>query len=292
MKKSLIATTLFISILTACISVPKEQYTIRQRDKNRIVTNSCGCDTNLPTAPELNISENKLDGNGFSLMTWNIMKNSKTEWKKDFRKLSMNQDLLFIQEADLTENLAEILRNGQYHWDLSVAFKCRGSEIGVLTASKVKPFFLCTFRSKEPLTFIPKTIVVTLYALSGTDQSLAAVNLHLINFSLSTSEYRSQLHQLEAFLSKHEGPIIVAGDFNSWKNKRMEVVNGFVENLKLNGVTFKINNRATFFGHNVDFVFYRGLEPITAVTPGVKSSDHNPMLVTFKLKKLKGPNIE
>jgi endonuclease/exonuclease/phosphatase (EEP) superfamily protein YafD len=134
------------------------------------------------------------------------------------------------------------------------------------------------------MTAIPKTIVVTLYALSGTDRSLAAVNLHLINFSLSTSAYRSQLQQLEGVLSKHEGPIIVAGDFNSWKNKRMEIVNGFVENLKLNGVTFKVNNRATFFGHNVDFVFYRGLEPVTATTLEVKSSDHNPMLVTFKLK--------
>lgn len=284
MKKLPIAATIFVFILTACISIPKEQYTIRQRDKDRIVTNSCGCDANLPTAPELDISENKLDGNGFSLLTWNVMKNSKNGWEKDFLRLSWNQDLMFIQEADLTEKLAEILRNGQYHWDLSVAFKYRGSEIGVLTASKVKPYFLCTLSSKEPLTFIPKTIVVTLYALSGTDQSLAAVNLHLINFSLSTSEYRSQLHQLETFLSKHEGPIIVAGDFNSWKNKRMEVVNGFVENLKLNGVTFKVNNRATFFGHNVDFVFYRGLEPVTATTPGVKSSDHNPMLVTFKLK--------
>jgi endonuclease/exonuclease/phosphatase (EEP) superfamily protein YafD len=36
-------------------------------------------------------------------------------------------------------------------------------------------------------------------------------------------------------------------------------------------------------GQRVDHIFYRKLVPLEALTEKVRTSDHNPMLVTFRL---------
>ena len=45
-------------------------------------------------------------------------------------------------------------------------------------------------------------------------------NLHAINFALGTDAYRAQLDAIATELSHHRGPIVVAGDFNTWNDER------------------------------------------------------------------------
>jgi endonuclease/exonuclease/phosphatase (EEP) superfamily protein YafD len=217
-----------------------------------------------------------LEASGFSLLNWNIMKGKRANWENDFRRLSSTQDLLIIQEAYLTDDMRAVLQSRHYNWDLSVAFEYRHINAGVLTASKIEPAFLCTFRSKEPLIRIPKTILITGYPLSGTDQLLMVANVHLINYTLTTSHFEVQFQRLEKIFSNHKGPLIVSGDFNTWSDERMDVVDATAGRLNLKAVIFNENKRTIVFGHHVDHIYYRGLELVEAVSPEVTTSDHNP----------------
>jgi hypothetical protein len=44
-----------------------------------------------------------------------------------------------------------------------------------------------------------------------------------------------------------------------------------------------IDTRSRFLGHQVDYIFVRGLEVVYAEAPEVESSDHNPVLATLRV---------
>ena len=122
-----------------------------------------------------------------------------------------------------------------------------------------------------------------MYPLSGGDQFLLVANLHLINYTMSVSQLSAQVRQMERILSKHQGPLIVTGDFNTWSDKRMAVIDASARHLNLKAVTFKNDNRSLIFGHNVDHIYYRELEPLEAISTAVTTSDHNPLQIKFRL---------
>lgn len=109
------------------------------------------------------------------------------------------------------------------------------------------------------------------------------VNLHLVNFSFATRSYRGQLSKAFDLINQHEGPLLIAGDFNSWSDGRQAIVWHFADALGADSVQFSVDLRTTFFGHVLDHIFYRGLEPVEVVVEQVTTSDHNPMRVTFRL---------
>jgi endonuclease/exonuclease/phosphatase (EEP) superfamily protein YafD len=166
---------------------------------------------------------------------------------------------------------------------MTAAFEYRQIEAGVLTAARTAPNFTCAFRETEPITRIPKSVLITRYPLSGTALELLVANIHAINFTMDTSVFKKQIDRLQGFLAAHRGPLIVSGDFNTWTTGRMSRVMAMAEHLGLTAVRFVENRRAQFFGHDVDHVYYRGLEANNAATPIVSTSDHNPLTVVFKL---------
>jgi endonuclease/exonuclease/phosphatase (EEP) superfamily protein YafD len=176
-----------------------------------------------------------------------------------------------------------MLDRNAYHWDMSTAFEYRNIETGVLTASRIAPSFTCAFREKEPISRIPKSVLISRYPMSGTARELLVANIHAINFSTHNSAFQRQADRLESILEVHPGPLIVAGDFNTWNTNRKLRVNAMVKRLGLNTVQFDEDRRSRIFGRNVDHVYYRGLETTHATTPIVSSSDHNPLMVVFKL---------
>ncbi len=151
-----------------------------------------------------------------------------------------------------------------------------------MTASEIKATYECGLRTTEPLIRVPKTILISRFQLSDSTEHLLVANIHGINFTLGTKVYTQQIQAMTNALSKHTGPIIVAGDFNNWSSKRAEIVNNMVKTLGLNAISYKNHNKIKIFDYEVDHVFYRQLEIIAQETIGVSSSDHNPIKVTFK----------
>lgn len=290
-----IAIGIFILLVSGCIRVPEESWTVSHRSpiEARRLTAVCTADGLEPSAtkpfhpdsvlPDQPLLATGLNAGGFSLLSWNIFKGNKKGWAEDFQKLCQNTDIVVLQEAYLTDSLKKILQQGQYHWDMTAAFEYREIASGVLTATRTAPNFVCMFRETEPITRIPKSALITRYPLSGTELELLVANIHAINFTVDNSAFQKQIDRLEAILAAYQGPLIVSGDFNTWNSGRISSVKDMAQRLDLNAVNFDKNRRSLFFGHPIDHVYYRGLETENAAIPIVSSSDHNPLTVVFKL---------
>ncbi|MDW7773031.1 MAG: endonuclease/exonuclease/phosphatase family protein [Desulfobulbaceae bacterium] len=286
MMKVLLYILIFhMPLLAGCISIPEKHGTLGHYQVAAPATGDSFC-SGLPGSGEEKMSPDgpgMLNPQQFILMNWNSYKGKGKQWQDDLDRLISGGDIVTLQEGYLTAQLQEELQQQNFYWDIAAAFLLKNIPSGVLTASRVKPDYLCSFRVKERLTGIPKTVLVTRYPLAERDDKLLLVNVHMVNLSFDISAYSRQLEKMVAVLSEHQGPMIISGDFNSWSKKRAALLASFADELNLNMVQFQDDNRSLFFGRPVDYVFYRGLVPQATVADEVTTSDHNPMLVTFSL---------
>ncbi|MDF5512591.1 endonuclease/exonuclease/phosphatase family protein, partial [Vibrio parahaemolyticus] len=128
-----------------------------------------------------------------------------------------------------------------------------------------------------------KSALYSEYPLSN-GSTLAVANIHAVNFTLGVQAYQQQIDVLVNALTKHQGPVILAGDFNSWNEARWSTLRDIVEKLALQEVVFQPDLRTRFItGRVLDHVFYRGLTLEKAKAPTTDASDHNPLLLGFKI---------
>ena len=193
-----------------------------------------------------------------------------------------NKDLVLIQEARLEQQPVEVLERAQY-WSFAPGYKTAAASTGVMTLSNTTPLTHCYLTDREPWLRSPKAISITEFELAATDETLAVVNVHAVNFTIGVADFQKQIAKIEAALEAHRGPVILAGDFNTWRNGRLTVLREIAERLRLDELSFDIDNRVTPFGSVVDRIFVRGLYAIDASTQIVESSDHNPMSVTLSM---------
>ena len=76
---------------------------------------------------------------------------------------------------------------------------------------------------------------------------------------MGTAAYQNYWQELETILESHDGPLIVAGDFNTWNSERLAIVAMTARRLKLQPVRFEPDRRSRFFGQVVD-LFQRAEE--------------------------------
>lgn len=275
-----------VFIISGCVSIPDTNHMIVGKgDQVANIEKSDDCSSYLLSLrlDPMSNQTSAIDVDDFGLLTWNILKENREGWEKDFGLLGKEIDLFIIQEAYLTDSLKGMLRNEALNWIFAPAFTYRGVDTGVLTASVAPAEPICMERFFDPLTHLPKSILITRHPMSTPGRSVLVVNIHSINFAIGLSSFRKYWARLEDILSADKGPIILAGDFNTWSKERMVVVHETTRRLSLKPVIFTDDGRSTVFGDVVDHVYYRGLTPIDAEVYEVTSSDHNPMVVRFRL---------
>jgi endonuclease/exonuclease/phosphatase (EEP) superfamily protein YafD len=229
----------------------------------------------------------QLDPENISVMNWNIHKNKGENWANDFNSLSKNQDIIIIQEAYLDDRLQKALAQQDRFWSLNAAFYLNEKPSGVLMASTFKPYYSCGYRVLEPIIRLPKSVLFHYYKLKGHKQTLLVVDIHGINFTLGVRVYQRQIEMLEKIAAQHKGPMIIAGDFNNWNNERKAIVSQMQSVLSLKSSKIKKSKQTHFFGNVIDHIFYRGLVPLFSTSKKVSSSDHNPILIQFRLAATK-----
>jgi endonuclease/exonuclease/phosphatase (EEP) superfamily protein YafD len=284
-KRSLFCIIAIGLLLAGCVRIPDHHGTAGKYNELGDINTEClAKDSTLQLNDHAATQQvDGLNSKGFRVLIWNSHKGRDKKWQEDLERLSSQSDLVVLQEAYLTDDLQDLLNKKHYNWDIAKAFTYNDIYSGVLTGSRVKPDFLCSFRVPEPLSGIPKTVLITRYPLSGTDASLVMANIHMVNFSLDLSAYRAQLKKIAEVVSQHRGPLIIAGDFNTWSAERMRLLTDFTQELGAQAVAFATDQRVTFMGQWVDHIFHRKLVPLEPLTEKVTTSDHNPMLVTFRL---------
>ena len=218
------------------------------------------------------------------MLTWNIHKQEDPGWREDLALFARGADLLLLQEATLDPLLRQTLDEAGLSWVMASSFLFGDVDIGVMTATRMAPVASCTERAVEPLLRIPKSAVISWFALEGTDARLAVVNVHAINFSITLGAYRAQFVALTKALLSHEGPIVFAGDLNTWNDARQDAVREAAAALRLSEIKFTEDRRTLFLGRQLDHLLVRGLDVVDAVAIPVTSSDHNPVRATLRLR--------
>jgi endonuclease/exonuclease/phosphatase (EEP) superfamily protein YafD len=198
------------------------------------------------------------------------------------RNLADGKDLVLIQEASLREETINDVDSSK-HWSFAPGYLLDGEVTGVMTLSSIKPLTQCSFVTLEPILRSPKATSITEYALSDTDLTLAVVNMHVVNFSLGLKAFREQIDNVHHVLETHDGPVILSGDFNTWRRQRMLILEQMTENLGLNPVDFGDDKRVRLMGNLLDHLYVRGLSATDASTEIVNTSDHNPMSATLAM---------
>jgi endonuclease/exonuclease/phosphatase (EEP) superfamily protein YafD len=222
----------------------------------------------------------------FALLCWNVHKNNRKikRFKPYLKELIENEkiDILLFQEAHFRDNTSCIFPELTY--DAAANLELMNEFYGVLTASKTESKKAQAYLSQGREIFMGshKSFLLSLYTFKD-GVELLILNVHAINFR-ENRHYHQELEMFLELMSRHKGPMIIAGDFNSWNKNRMNRLNDIKEKLGLNAVPFtKIDRVKSFMGNQLDFIFYRGIELLDfRVIKEHKLSDHNPLLVRFK----------
>jgi endonuclease/exonuclease/phosphatase (EEP) superfamily protein YafD len=235
----------------------------------------------------------------FTVLSWNAQKGRDDRFRGDLRTLLAEHvpDLVFLQEAraDFAPRPGLegfFARSWSYPWP-------GGTTVGVLTLSATRPTELRSLptRHRELGVTAPKVALLSEHTLPGGER-LLAVNVHCLNFEVGvTRALKAQLESLRRAMSEHRGPIVLAGDFNSWSERRLELVDRLTRSLGLSEVhSFEGARRTGDLGSGLanrlfgvdpslplDRVYYRDLRVRRARVLSYDSSDHAPLAVTFAL---------
>ncbi len=211
----------------------------------------------------------------FNVLSWNIYKASHPKLLPDLQEFAEQADFLLLQETYDDPQFDALKPYSQF----SPGYRSYRQQTGLAVLSDWPTLFNCRFYQREPWLRTPKASSISGYALEE-GNSLLVINMHGINFTLGTSEYKEQLARLTDLVTLHTGPVIFAGDFNTWSDERWQLVENALTDLGMQKVSFAPDHRTTAFGLPLDHVWIRGVTVTNAQILERSSSDHNPLLVS------------
>lgn len=285
-----VAALALAAMLAGCVTLTVEPRALLLDSDGKIEVQSLACTGPAFAARRQNgmATAQALDGNAIHLITWNVHKQGDPGWDRDLARFAAASDVVLLQEAVLQPSLREIIEGAGMRWVMASSFIYSDADIGVVTGSRKVPLATCTQRAVEPLIRIPKSGMITWYRLAGRDETLAVVNVHAINFALLLDGYRDQLESLGKALADHPGPIVFAGDLNTWTDARDDIMRAVAQRLGMKEVEFKEDKRTLFMGKQLDHIYVRGLDVVDAEAIPVESSDHNPVRATLRVAAAQG----
>ena len=269
-------------MLTACASPPAAVSTAASLGLAAvgIQTEPESCAAQLGSSRRSQHDE--LDSSDIRMVNWNINRGSDPKWTADLATMTGEPDLMIFQEASLNTNAWGVVASDQYR-SFAPGYRTKRSVTGVMTVSAAQPLTQCNLVSLEPWLRSRKATLITEYGLTGTDQTLLVVNTHAVNFTFGVRVFQEQIRQLQSVMSEHPGPILLSGDFNTWRGRRSKILHEMAESLGLAMLDYDEDHRKRAFGQPLDHIYVRGLQVIDATTRRVGSSDHNPMSVRLRL---------
>lgn len=222
------------------------------------------------------------EGHSINVLVWNIFKQKRADWISVLKKYARSCQLVLLQEAQTTPALINYVTRHYMVADQVPAFSLNDSFTGVMTLAKTLPVSACGYRAREPIIRLPKSALITVYPLANTTKKLMVANIHAVNFSFGLKVFQQQIMHLLQQIQTHQGPVILAGDFNTWSRQRMSLLHYLTTEIHLQPVNFENDLRKTFMGRPLDFVFYRGLSLTDSTIIDTVASDHNPLMVSFE----------
>jgi endonuclease/exonuclease/phosphatase (EEP) superfamily protein YafD len=166
-------------------------------------------------------------------------------------------------------------------------------ENGVATSSKAQSIASHPIRTvvREFGIFTRKASLFTTYKIQtpqGATKNLLVLNVHMINFRTNWG-FRKNLKQYRQKIRSHTGPILAAGDFNTWSSSRHQMAVDFfrefgLEEIQFDWGLFHDPSQKSLFGV-LDRAFVRGLNiHWSVIYDDIKSSAHEPFALGITAK--------
>lgn len=234
--------------------------------------------------------ERELDPKNIKALIWNIKKAEMQSWKQEFTEYGRGKNLFLIQEAYETKKFETTIDSFEgAQWDMGISFLYRrygDAATGTMIGSSAIPSEVLVRHSvdREPIVGTPKAITFAKYDLKGRNDELLVVSVHAINFE-TTGAFKRQMDQIEEEVKKHSGPVLLAGDFNTWNSSRNTYLKNMAKRLGLKESKY-INGEARmkFRGWYLDHVYTKGAKVKSATVVGESTgSDHKPILVELTI---------
>ncbi|WP_456322736.1 endonuclease/exonuclease/phosphatase family protein [Hydrogenimonas sp.] len=232
----------------------------------------------------------KKDITKFSILCWNVQKRSGNyRFETVMRKILQDHPAQIIALQEGRRKKGSLCRlEGLAYAKMSCNIQAPFGDFGVVTLSTFPGETLRLYRSgvREAGFATRKSALLTRHTLPG-GQTLHLLNLHAINFvwhALFEKEIEAIVNMLkEASCTPH---LIVAGDFNTWSRKRMDLLEREMEHLGLLRAKLQSAHLVKSIGRRMlDHIYYKGVELKYATAIDVSLSDHNPIYATFELKR-------
>lgn len=214
-------------------------------------------------------------GEEINVLVWNIQKSRSSDWINKTNSLLKNFEYALIQEATDREETLRPFHKAFHYLKLHESWSDDRYSTGLLSASQTPSFYSEKYTTSdlEPLVSTPKVIVVEKYSLE--EVTLMMINIHAINFR-GLKAFKRNLKLVAHELKRHEGPVIFAGDFNTWSPARKEYLDLFCQQFSLKEI--KMKRYESFL--QLDHVYAKGFKEITAKQfEDSLGSDHRPIAV-------------
>lgn len=231
----------------------------------------------------------ELSPHSIQALVWNIKKGSMKNFGTEFDRYARSKELFILQEVYRDDAFNALLHKIRADWNFGISFlyKREGdTPTGTMVGSTHKASNSLVKHSpdQEPITDTPKSVTFSRYSLRGRRAELMVVSVHGINFE-TTGAFRRQMDQILMELKGFSGPIVLAGDFNTWNSSRMKTLQDLTRALELKEVRFENGEaRKKFNGNILDHAFTRGVVVKSArVLTESKGSDHLPMTIDFRI---------
>lgn len=203
------------------------------------------------------------------VLVWNIYKGRKETFIRKFNENAKNKNLILLQEFN-NEVADEKIGNLNEKNEISYAstFKAFGkNKSGVATLSQAKSQSQ-TFQMSDGIAGIipPKVALFTTYKIQSTSMQLLVINIHAKNLATNAT-YQKQINNVFKKILYHHGPVLFAGDFNSWSTDRFEYIKTKLLSADMKMIKFEIDNRMKapivskyfdYFDYPLDNVYYKG----------------------------------
>lgn len=209
------------------------------------------------------------------ILVWNAQKHLHPDWEQDFSNLEKQADLLLLQETATSPTKSTFAGFEGKEWTTVQSYGTKKFTTGVTTGSRSSALRHLALRSstQEPILRTPKSALLSVFALSGGADQLLVVNIHALNFT-NLVDYRRQIEEIIPYFRNHRGPIIVAGDLNTWNKGRIKYLE---EKMAAYGL-YEVVPEGKSWPLTLDRIFIRGGKAAKArILNNTNSSDHYPI---------------
>ncbi len=220
----------------------------------------------------------------FRVLLWNIHKCLSKKLPEDMNRLLDRADIVLFQEALFSEKWEGLFEKFDgFGWGFFKGFRFPRREIfsGVMTGSRytMSGHTIHSTTDQEPILRTHKSSGLSYFPIAWKSERLLIINTHAMNFNFG-KPFRRQLEETLLLIRDHIGPMIWAGDFNTWSKARKRFLLEVASSLGLSWMEPMQDTRFL----KLDHILYRGIEPLYAEVIGaIKSSDHKPILAGFRM---------